>query len=173
MATVLPDMDALEKADTIECKFDVAEVCREKGSAALAAHVMRKAIEPMFEGLSEDSDVCSLQVVAAGEAIKNVLHAGEDSPSGEVRAIRHQGGVAIRICNRVGDNGASLEEWLGEDKDEWMRSKKAKDNGYGMGIITEVADDVSIMPDGENVECWYFFDGDGEEQWFPRIVHDE
>ena len=173
MATVLPDMDALEKAYTTRCRFDIEEVCREKGSKALAAHVMRKAIEPMFAGLSEDSGVCNLQAVAAGEVIKNAFHTEEEPLCGEVEVIRHQGGVAIRTCNRVGRNGGSPEEWLGDDRNEWMQLKTAKENGHGMAIVKKVADDVSIVFDGKNAEVWAFFDADGEGRRFPRIVHDK
>lgn len=170
MSTILPDPEALRHAE-VRQEFDVNDVCREKASSALAVNVIRRTVKPVFEELGKSDGAVNLPLLAAEEAIKNVLHADESHPR-IVEVVRTKGGVALRTYNRQGENGGDLDDWMGGNKDEYMKPEKAEDNGLGMRIITEVADDVSVIPRGEMVECWYFFDEDEEGQSFPRIVHD-
>lgn len=163
MATVVAELESLRLGELVEQKFDVNAVCERKEIPALAVFAIRSAIKPAIEQLGGDEKKQAGRYWAAEEAIKNVLHADETYPR-EVAVLRC-GGIAIRTWNRMGENGADLEKW--------MDKEKAQDNGIGMQVIQEFADDIAVVPDGEMVECWFFFDGDKEDQRFPRIYHDD
>lgn len=163
MATVVTEFETLLPGVFIEQQIDVNAVRERTGSSELAVRAIRKAISPVFDKLGGDEKIKAGRIWAAEEAVKNVLHADETCPR-DVDVMR-RGGIAIRTWNRMGENGADL--------DEWMDKENAQDNGLGMQIIQEFADDIEVIPDGDMVECWFFFDGDGEDQRFPRIHHDD
>jgi anti-sigma regulatory factor (Ser/Thr protein kinase) len=163
MATVVSESETLLPSVFVEQQIDVNAVHERVGSLELAVRAIRKAISPVFEKLGGDEQKKAGRIWAAEEAVKNILHADETYPRDV--AVMRCGGLAIRTFNRIGENGADLEKW--------MDPENSQDNGLGMRIIQEFADGIDVIPDGDMVECWFFFDGDREDQRFPRIHHDD
>lgn len=163
MATVLREQESVgsEEPEVLHF-FDVNVMCKKAETPALAVYIIRKAIQPVIEELGGDKKTQASRYWAAEEVIKNVLHADESYPR-EVTVLRDCGRLAISTWNRMGENGAQLAQW----------EENPKDNGIGLQVIREFADDFSITPDGDMVEFCCYFNSDEEGQHFPRIHHND